>query len=532
MAKRLMCVILSVMLVVAMMPTAAFADDDYVASVTIGNETTCYTTIADAVTAANNAASDPTITLLADVTVTSNISIKSGTSKNGVYSFVNTTTLDLNGFTLTLSGCYIAANTNLIIDDTSESGSGSIIGENQSFTYNCLVKTGTYQNSSSVQVPSTVTIRGGTLTSAYYCIYFSNTYGGTVNIEGGTLTTTGTGYYAICANLTSSKTASINISGGTVGSIYAGGTTGTCNLSISGGEVTESIVLNTSYTTIDCTVTGGTFSSSAYSTISSYISESEDVTTNEDGTYTVGAVSYTLTYSANGGTGTVTEATAYDEGTEVAVASGDGLTLDGYTFNGWNTASDGSGNSYAAGESIIITADTTLYAQWTAISYVTGFNVNLGSYLAMGFYLPADNFDVSDGSVYTVTITQTYSDNYDDGGITKGQARPVSYTISSDTISGLTILDYFGDCYFFEIDGINAKEMADDIVVTVKKGDTLVYTSSTTSIANYGSVYITYFSDDVDGIALVEALLNYGAAAQTYFDYNTDNPATNYIPAE
>ena len=36
-----------------------------------------------------------------------------------------------------------------------------------------------------------------------------------------------------------------------------------------------------------------------------------------------------------------------------------------YEFNGWNTAADGSGTSYAAGAEITIAANTTLYAQWT-----------------------------------------------------------------------------------------------------------------------------------------------------------------------
>ena len=40
------------------------------------------------------------------------------------------------------------------------------------------------------------------------------------------------------------------------------------------------------------------------------------------------------------------------------------FTRENYTFNGWNTAADGSGTSYADGDNITLTADTTLYAQW------------------------------------------------------------------------------------------------------------------------------------------------------------------------
>ena len=37
---------------------------------------------------------------------------------------------------------------------------------------------------------------------------------------------------------------------------------------------------------------------------------------------------------------------------------------DGYSFEGWNTAKDGSGTSYAAGDKVELAAPMTLYAQW------------------------------------------------------------------------------------------------------------------------------------------------------------------------
>ena len=47
------------------------------------------------------------------------------------------------------------------------------------------------------------------------------------------------------------------------------------------------------------------------------------------------------------------------------------FTRENYTFNGWNTAADGSGTSYADGASITLTADTTLYAQWRCSHAIT-----------------------------------------------------------------------------------------------------------------------------------------------------------------
>lgn len=71
----------------------------------------------------------------------------------------------------------------------------------------------------------------------------------------------------------------------------------------------------------------------------------------------------TITFNANDGSGTVPSAI----NTYVGVANTippNSLTRVGYTFNGWNTASDGSGTAYATGSTITPTGDVTLYAQW------------------------------------------------------------------------------------------------------------------------------------------------------------------------
>lgn len=70
----------------------------------------------------------------------------------------------------------------------------------------------------------------------------------------------------------------------------------------------------------------------------------------------------TITFNANGGSGTVAAINTY-----VGVANtipSNSFTRTGYTFSGWNTASDGSGTAYATGSTITPTGDVTLYAQW------------------------------------------------------------------------------------------------------------------------------------------------------------------------
>ena len=75
---------------------------------------------------------------------------------------------------------------------------------------------------------------------------------------------------------------------------------------------------------------------------------------------------YTVTYDANGGTGTMTDTNSpYFGGSTVTVQS-NSFTRKGYTFNGWNTKANGSGTPYAAGATFDISENTTLYAQWVA----------------------------------------------------------------------------------------------------------------------------------------------------------------------
>ena len=83
-------------------------------------------------------------------------------------------------------------------------------------------------------------------------------------------------------------------------------------------------------------------------------------------------VPYQVTYDANGGTGSrVDEQNPYFAGSTVDVLDDTGISREGYDFTGWNTAADGSGTAYQAGDSFTMPeADVTLYAQWTPIEEI------------------------------------------------------------------------------------------------------------------------------------------------------------------
>jgi len=90
--------------------------------------------------------------------------------------------------------------------------------------------------------------------------------------------------------------------------------------------------------------------------------------------FTISGTAYTVTYNGNGSTGgaiPVDASSPYASGATVTVKANTGtLIKSGYSFTGWNTLADGSGTTYAASGSATfsIAANTTLYAQWVAVS--------------------------------------------------------------------------------------------------------------------------------------------------------------------
>jgi uncharacterized repeat protein (TIGR02543 family) len=88
---------------------------------------------------------------------------------------------------------------------------------------------------------------------------------------------------------------------------------------------------------------------------------------------------YTVTYHANGGTGTAPSAQTVNEGSTITISGRGSLSYTGKNFNGWNTETDGSGTSYAANNSLTVNENINLYAQWTPIQYTVTYNANNGT---------------------------------------------------------------------------------------------------------------------------------------------------------
>ena len=73
----------------------------------------------------------------------------------------------------------------------------------------------------------------------------------------------------------------------------------------------------------------------------------------------------TVTYYANGGTGSITD--TVDKDTEYTIRDGSGFSCKGKKLVGWNTSADGMGTSYEFAKKITVSEDLKLYAVWKNI---------------------------------------------------------------------------------------------------------------------------------------------------------------------
>ena len=99
-------------------------------------------------------------------------------------------------------------------------------------------------------------------------------------------------------------------------------------------------------------------------------------------------VLYTFSFNANGGTGTMSSIDI-NEGLSYKLPSCT-FSRSGYVFVGWNTKADGSGASYAEGESLTLTTDLTLYAQWEKLVNSKLYFVNTDNWSGVNAYVWID----------------------------------------------------------------------------------------------------------------------------------------------
>ena len=87
---------------------------------------------------------------------------------------------------------------------------------------------------------------------------------------------------------------------------------------------------------------------------------------------------YTVTYNANGGTGTTASQTA-NIGENITLRTSGFTPPEGHKFKEWNSSPNGNGNAYTPNNTFSAESDVILYAIWTKITYEITYNANGGT---------------------------------------------------------------------------------------------------------------------------------------------------------
>lgn len=141
-----------------------------------------------------------------------------------------------------------------------------------------------------------------------------------------------------------------------------------------------------------------------------------------------------LTYDANGGSGAPDEqSVAIDAVSKsVTVAAGSGMTAPtGYEFNHWDTRVGDDGTDYAAGASYTLSADATLYAQWSPLSYDVTLNTNDGTINAGD----VTSYTYGVGATLPTNVTKTgynFGGWYNNSGLTGDAVASISSSETGD----------------------------------------------------------------------------------------------------
>ena len=151
------------------------------------------------------------------------------------------------------------------------------------------------------------------------------------------------------------------------------------------------------------------------------------------------ANTYTVVFNGNGGTisGNSSKTVTYN----ATYGTLPTASRTGYTFTGWYTATSG-GTQVAAGTTVKITGNQTLYAQWRANTYTVTFNANGGS-------VSTGSKSVTYGGTYGTLPTPTKSGNRFDGWFTAATGgtqvatgTKVSITSNQTLYAHWTVIEY------------------------------------------------------------------------------------------
>lgn len=146
-------------------------------------------------------------------------------------------------------------------------------------------------------------------------------------------------------------------------------------------------------------------------------------------TVTMKPKTYTVSYNSNGTNVSNMPSNQTKTHGQTLKLSSTKPTCTGYTFNKWNTASNGNGTSYNAGANYTANAAATLYAQWTANS-----QTNNIEHWAWGF----QNGEGNNGTKNAFKFKNTTFSAYTDASITLNNSRATTIPNGYDLMTNIS----------------------------------------------------------------------------------------------
>ena len=234
---------------------------------------------------------------------------------------------------------------------------------------------------------------------------------------------------------------------------------------------------------------------------------------------------YTVTYDGNDAdSGTMTDKNSpYAYGAAATVLT-NGFTRSGYTFTGWNTSADGSGDSYKTGDWITMTGSVILYAQWTRNSSHGGDDDDK-------YFFAIQKVDAQDGHALNGAKFELYQLDKNDRIVN----RRVVETTRQSSKSGIALFSvdnkksYDGIWYYAEVSApegyvldrteyeINHKDFSDSLSTAVKYADTVRNYRGTTPDLLNDSDHFAYVIGYMDGNVRPYGLISRAETTTIFF---------------
>jgi len=233
---------------------------------------------------------------------------------------------------------------------------------------------------------------------------------------------------------------------------------------------------------------------------------------------------YTVTYDGNGAdSGKTTDPTAYATGAKATVKENN-YTRGGYTFTGWNTKADGSGDSYKTGDWITMTGSVILYAQWTRNSSHGGDDDDK-------YFFAIQKVDAQDGHALNGAKFELYQLDKNDRIVN----RRVVETTQQSNKNGIALFSvdnkksYDGIWYYAEVSApegyvldrteyeINDKDFSDSLSTAVKYADTVRNYRGTTPDLLNDSDHFAYVIGYMDGNVRPYGLISRAETTTIFF---------------